>query len=119
MTEFKQNILDFISKHEDKRLCDFLPNVYNIDYFNDEDLKKISEFCEDYSQVEGKKLKRVDENNLKKELMIKYLKYLKQLDIMKNSFYFTLSIRADDALTNINSFYSDLYIKNYFDDSVY
>lgn len=115
----KATVLKFLELHTDKNIINFLPNEFNIDYFNEDDLNKIASFCDEYTKIENRKKSREIENQSKKELVRKYLDFLSKLDIKKNSFYFTLKVRAIDAREKLNEYYSDLYKKNFFDDSIY
>lgn len=110
---------ELINLKKDSNLIDFLPNENNINSFKSDDLEYFNQFAGEYLKIERRKKGRTFENKRKKILMRNLLEYLKNLDDTYNTYYFTLKIMGFDYLNRLDELYSDLYKKNYFDDSIY
>lgn len=117
--ENREHVLDFVKRHSGKKIINYLPNKYNISLVGDDLVTKMSDFCEKYDKIEKLKLSKNDEIERKKPVVIDYLKYLLKIEIDTNSFYFTLKIRAIDAINKLTECDSEEYAAFIFDNSIY
>lgn len=117
--EKRDYVLDFVKRHSGKKIINYLPNKYNIALVGDDLATKMSDFCEKYDKIEKLKLLKNKEIERKKPVVIDYLMAISDIDIEKNSFYFTLKIRAKDAINKIMSLKNAEYDAFIFDNSIY
>lgn len=117
--ENREHVLDFVKRHSGKKIINYLPNKYNISLVGDDLVTKMSDFCEKYDKIEKLKLSKNKEIERKKPVVIEYLMSISDIDIEKNSFYFTLKIRAIDAINKLTECDSVEYDAFIFDNSIY